>query len=95
MIMKKTKKYYFSVEGETGRWYLLWLQNLINNQVDATCRVVFYCPVQKDPVKNVKKTVFTGKTEIWHIFDRKGIETEHTLNFKKNLRTIKESRENR
>ena len=32
--MKKTKKYYFSVEGETERQYLKWLQNTINNIPD-------------------------------------------------------------
>ena len=30
-MMKKTKKYYFSVEGETEQWYLKWLQNTINS----------------------------------------------------------------
>ena len=28
-MMKKTKKYYFSVEGETEQSYLKWLQNTI------------------------------------------------------------------
>ena len=27
---KQTKKYYFSVEGETEKWYLEWLQKQIN-----------------------------------------------------------------
>lgn len=26
---KSTKKYYFSVEGETEEWYLLWLLNKV------------------------------------------------------------------
>lgn len=28
--MKSTKKYYFTVEGETEQWYLKWLQDRIN-----------------------------------------------------------------
>lgn len=28
--MKSTKKYYFTVEGETEQWYLKWLQDIIN-----------------------------------------------------------------
>ena len=37
---KSTKKYYFSVEGETEEWYLLWLRDLINSTEEAAgkCR---------------------------------------------------------
>ena len=31
MMRKETKKYYFSVEGETEKWYLDWLQKTINS----------------------------------------------------------------
>ena len=30
-MRKETKKYYFSVEGETEKWYLEWLENTINS----------------------------------------------------------------
>ena len=30
--MLETKKYTFTVEGETERWYLLWLRDRINEQ---------------------------------------------------------------
>ena len=33
--MKSTKKYYFTVEGETEQWYLKWLQDRINESTDA------------------------------------------------------------
>ena len=40
MINRKiTKKYYFSVEGETEQWYLKWLQNTINSSDKASCKV--------------------------------------------------------
>ena len=29
-----TDRYYFSVEGETEKWYLRWLENTINSQVN-------------------------------------------------------------
>ena len=32
---KNSKKYYFSVEGETEEWYLLWLRDLINSTEEA------------------------------------------------------------
>ena len=31
--MLETKKYTFTVEGETERWYLLWLRDRINEQI--------------------------------------------------------------
>lgn len=31
---KQTKKYYFSVEGETEKWYLEWLQKQINDSAN-------------------------------------------------------------
>lgn len=34
-----TKKYYFSVEGKTEKWYLDWLQNAINTANTATYKV--------------------------------------------------------
>ena len=43
---KATKKYYFSVEGETEQWYLKWLQDTINNTEQAVYRVSFDCPVR-------------------------------------------------
>lgn len=31
--MKENHKYYFTVEGETERWYLQWLQYKINTEL--------------------------------------------------------------
>ena len=62
-MRKLTKKYYFSVEGETEKWYLDWLQDLINNS-DASCKVSFNSKVEKDPVKYVKGTMKVMKAII-------------------------------
>lgn len=35
---KSTKKYYFSVQGETEQWYLKWLQDLINGTEQAAIK---------------------------------------------------------
>ena len=32
---KENRTYYFSVEGATEKWYLDWLQNMINADPDA------------------------------------------------------------
>ena len=46
-MRKETRKYYFSVEGETEHWYLNWLQNTINAESDAKFRVKLDSQVQK------------------------------------------------
>lgn len=38
-LRKPTKKYYFSVEGETEKWYLDWLQNVINAEERSVYKV--------------------------------------------------------
>ena len=62
---KSTKKYFFSVEGETEHWYLKWLQDTINHNEHAAYKVSFDCPVQPDPKKRVKSITITGKTDLW------------------------------
>lgn len=64
---KSTKKYYFSVEGETEQWYLQWLQNQINNTEEAEYTVSFDCRVQKNPLKRAKSLVIV--TDHMHIED--------------------------
>lgn len=66
---KATNKYYFSVEGETEQWYLKWLQDTINNNEKAACKVSIDCPVRKNPLKHAKSLTVTRKIEIYHFFD--------------------------
>lgn len=51
---KNSKKYYFSVEGETEEWYLLWLRDLINSTEEAAFKVAIDCKIEKDPLKELK-----------------------------------------
>lgn len=78
---KITKKYYFSVEGETEQWYLKWLEKQINNADESICNVSLDCPVQKNPLKRAKSITITKKTEIWHLSDYESDEKIHTENF--------------
>ena len=49
--MRKEKlTYYFSVEGETEKWYLDWLQDRINESRDAKYTVKLDAKIQKDPL---------------------------------------------
>ena len=66
---KSTKKYYFSVEGSTEKWYPDWLENLINSIDESKCKVKIKAEVQKDPVSYGKKLTVREKTIVWHISD--------------------------
>ena len=79
--MKSTKKYYFTVEGETEQWYLKWLQDRINETEASAYKVSFDCSVQKNPLKRVKSLVVTSKTEVWHLSDYESDDPIHVKQF--------------
>ena len=91
--LKSTKKYYFSVEGETEQWYLRWLQDRINEAPEAKFKVSFDCPVQKNPLKRAKSLVVTGKTEIYHISDYESDEPIHVKEFREVMDNMKKAKE--
>lgn len=89
---KSTKKYYFSVEGETERWYLLWLQDKINKTEEARYKVSFDCPVQKNPIKRAKALVVTGKIDIYHLSDYESDERNHVEEFTRTMDNMKKAK---
>lgn len=89
---KVTKKYYFSVEGETEQWYLKRLQELINTTEDSSCNVSFDCPIQKNPIKRAKSLVITGKTEIYHISDYESADEMHVKGFQNTIDNLKDAK---
>lgn len=89
--MKQTKKYYFSVEGETEKWYLEWLMGQINQIPESRYKVSFDCSIEKNPYKYVKKKVFIGKTEIYHISDYESSEPVHEKQFKETMDNMKKA----
>lgn len=90
--LKQTKKYYFSVEGETEHWYLKWLQDIINKTQEAKFKVSFDCPVQKNPLKRAKSLVVTGKINIYHISDYESDEPIHVREFKEIMDNMKKAK---
>lgn len=86
---KSTKKYYFSVEGETEQWYLKWLQNEINETEESIYKVSLDCPVQKSPLKRAKSIVVRDKTEIWHLSDYESDEPIHVQQFEETIKQLK------
>ena len=51
---KANTNLYFSVEGETEKWYPDWLEAQINLQEETKFKVKFKAEVQKDPVSHAK-----------------------------------------
>ena len=69
MNRKLRKNYYFSVEGETEKWYLKWLENQINNNENSLFKVNFTVYVQKNPITAIKRITSVDNIEIVHVFD--------------------------
>lgn len=90
-MRKEARKYYFSVEGETEKWYLDWLQETINAIPKSRYNVRFDSKIQKDPLARAKGITLLGKTEITHIFDRESEETVHMEQFRGTLDRMKDA----
>lgn len=80
---KLTKKYYFSVEGETEKWYLEWLRDTINAEKDIKAQVALDCKIEKDPVSRVKGiSGIIAEITIWHLSDYESDSAQHAKQFK-------------
>ena len=90
---KLSKKYYFSVEGETEKWYLDWLQDQINAAEKASIKVSLDSRIEKDPLKRAKGMVVTQKTEIYHLSDYESDEEIHVAQFTKTMDKMKAAME--
>lgn len=88
---KSAKKYYFSVEGETELWYLLWLKDLINATKEAAFKVAIDCKIEKDPLKRAKGLTVTGKTDIYHFSDYESDEEYHVRDFTETMDRMKQA----
>lgn len=90
-MRKETRKYYFSVEGETEKMYIDWLQRIINMESEASYCVKFDCKVQKNPVKRVKGLNPIGKVDITHVFDYESNDEAHHQRFEGTLASMKDA----
>lgn len=83
--------YYFSVEGETEKWYLEWLQDTINARPDTKFLVKLDSKVEKNPVSYVKRLTVVDKAEITHVFDYESNDPEHVQLFQASLGNMKKA----
>ena len=88
-MRKETRKYYFSVEGETEKWYLEWLQKTIRSDSRSKYNVKFDSKIERDPVSRVKNLSPIGNIEITHIFDIESEATDHVEEFHSTLERMK------
>lgn len=95
--MKPRKIYFFTVEGETEKWYLEWLQKQINDCDEAVYKVVFDPQIQKNPVKRAKALTVTERTTLYHLSDYESDEPVHVSNFRTtmdNMRAVSKLKKN-
>lgn len=90
-MRKENRTYFFSVEGETEKWYLDWLQYVINTNAEARYTVKLDSRIQKDPLVRAKGMTILGKTEITHIFDRESEDAIHAKQFQTTLDRMKKA----
>ena len=76
-MKKLTKKYYFSVEGDTEVWYLDWLRDMINSVPERKFNVSFVRKKEIDPIRFVKWLSIQDKTIIYHLSDYESNDREH------------------
>lgn len=88
---KLSRKYYFSVEGETEKWYLEWLEFQINASGLSDFKVSIDCQVEKDPCKRVKRMSNIGKISIWHLSDYESDDSQHAIEFQKTMDQLKKA----
>ena len=88
-MRKENMTYYFSVEGETEKWYLDWLQGCINECAQAKYKVKLDSRIEKDPIVRAKSMTVLGKTEITHVFDRESEDENHARQFMSTLDRMK------
>lgn len=92
MAVKKTNiKYYFTVEGETEKWYLDWLKQLINNEPSAVHTVTIDSKKEKNPVKRAKSLTVLSETIVTHWFDYESNDDIHERQFKETLDALKKT----
>ena len=89
---KMNARYYFTVEGETEKWYLEWLRDALNADPRSKVKVVCSPKVQKNPVKWAKaKTNLDKSAKVFHVFDFEDEEPIHVKAFKDTLANMKKA----
>lgn len=93
MSLKPRKQYIFMLEGDTEKWYLEWLQNIINSYESSLYRCVFEYN-QPNPLKLCRTLNILNPTNIYAIIDtERASEQEKFKNTLKQMKEAKKSKE--
>lgn len=87
-----TKKFVFTVEGETEQWYLLWLRDQINMCESRKYDVAIEVKVQQSPKKFYKSANAKATPEVFHICDVESNDPVHVDKFQIILSEMKEAK---
>ncbi|MBQ6505006.1 MAG: RloB domain-containing protein [Flexilinea sp.] len=90
--MLETKKFTFTVEGETEQWYLEWLKEQINNCINRTYNIAVVPKVEQSPRSFYKKVNAKTTPCVFHLCDMESNEQVHVEKFNKILTEMKEAK---
>ncbi len=76
--------YYFSVEGQTEKNYLHWLERLINQNLNDKV-VKFNIKVTNSPLKRIKSLPIDQRVDVYHFCDIESLEPYHIKIFHKTI----------
>lgn len=85
----ETKKFVFTVEGETEKWYLYWLKDQINQCKNRSFNAFMDAKVQPSPEKFYKTVNVKTTPEVYHICDVESNDPEHVKKFQRILSEMK------
>ncbi len=88
----ETRKYTFTVEGETESWYFEWLQKQINNSPERIVNVSIQAQVQQSPAKFYKRTTAIVTPVVYHICDVESNEERFVKKFEGILSEMKDAK---
>ena len=88
---KETRKFVFTVEGETEKWYFEWLQNAINACEESKYKVSIIAKVQQSPKKYAKTVNPMATPKVTHICDYESNDEVHVNKFKRILSELKDA----
>ena len=89
----KALKYIFTVEGETEKWYLKWLEQQINASPECHDIVVIDARVETNPMKFAKSVNPYAVSKAVHLCDYESNDAQHVKKFQGIIGAMKESRE--
>ncbi len=88
---KEIRKYFFTVEGETEKWYLEWLRDRVNESPDAAFRVSISAEVNQSPGKYAKRANPIATPKVTHLCDYESNEDVHVTKFHGILSQLKDA----